>query len=86
MDLQAALSPCIEHIWCAAHTLQLAVLDWIKNSRAKAVIDRIQNFLKECRMSKINDITKRRAKKTLVIDTETRWGSTYMMIEHLVEL
>jgi hypothetical protein len=62
------------------------VLDGIKNSTAKAVIDRIQNVLKECRMSKINDIIKRRAKKTLVIYTDTRWGSTYMMIERLVEL
>jgi hypothetical protein len=63
-------------MWCAAHTLQLAVLDGIKNSRAKPVVDRIQNVLKERHMSKINDIIKRRAKKTLVIDTDTRWGST----------
>jgi hypothetical protein len=63
-------------MWCAAHTLQLAVLDGIRNSRVNPVVDRIQNVLKERHMSKINDIIKRRAKKTLVIDTDTRWSST----------
>jgi hypothetical protein len=71
---------------CAAHTLQLAVLDGIKNSRAEAVIARIRNVVKEGRTPKINDIIKKRAKKSLVIDMDTRWGSMYLMIECLVEL
>jgi hypothetical protein len=34
-DLQEAIPPSIEHMRCAAHTLQLAVYDGIKNSKAR---------------------------------------------------
>ncbi len=43
---------------CAAHTLQLAVCDGIKNSRAGAVIGRIRNIVKEARNSKLTEIIK----------------------------
>jgi hypothetical protein len=34
-DLQKVIPPSIEHMRCAAHTLQLAVYDGIKNSKAR---------------------------------------------------
>ncbi len=35
----------VEHMRCAAHTLQLAVMDGIKNSRAETVIGRAREIL-----------------------------------------
>ena len=35
---------------------------------------------------KINEILKRRVGKGVVIDQETRWGSTYLMIQRLLEI
>jgi hypothetical protein len=35
IDLQKVIPPSIEHMRCAAHTLQLAVYDGIKNSKAR---------------------------------------------------
>ena len=68
LDLEAAIHPGIEHMQCAAHTLQLAVFDGIKNSSAETVIGRIRNVVKEGRTPKISEIIKKRTKKFLLLD------------------
>jgi hypothetical protein len=86
LDLTAATPTTIEHMRCAAHTLQVAVCDGIKNSRAAGIIGRIRNIVKEARNSKLSEIIKKRTKKVVLLDMDTRWGSTFMMLERLIEL
>ena len=86
LDLEAACPPCCEHMRCAAHTLQLAVGDGLKHKSIKGIVAKLRNVAKEARNPNIEKILKKTAKKVALIDMETRWGSTYLMIDRLVEM
>lgn len=80
LDLEAACPPYCEHMRCAAHTLQLAVGDGLKHKSIKGIV------AKEARNPNIEKILKETTKKVALIDMETRWGSTYLIIDRLVEM
>ena len=86
MDMSSVIPIGIEHQRCGAHTIQLAVKDGIDNSRANNLIHAARNVVKEGRKPTISEVFRKQAQKTLIIDVETRWGSTYLMLERLVEL
>jgi hypothetical protein len=44
----------------------------------------IRNVVKEGRTPKINEFILGREKKVLVLDMDTRWGSIYLMVNHLI--
>ena len=67
----------------AVHTLQLAIHDRLKKT-ASGVIAKLRNVLKEVLTPKINKQLCRRAKKVALLDQETRWGSTYSMIDRMI--
>ena len=76
----------MHHMRCATHTLQLAICDGLKGRHASNLISRVRNIATRARTPKIDAILKRRAKKGAIIDQATRWGSTYLMIQRILEL
>ena len=71
---------------CAAHTLQLAIQDGIHHSRAGGVLGRIREVAKEARKPTMMEIIKQRTNKVALLDMETRWGSTYCMLNRIIDL
>lgn len=76
----------IRHMRCAVHTLQLAINDGLKEKYISNVVSRIRQIVIAARAPKVDSVLKRRAGKGAVIDQATRWGSTYLMIQRLLEL
>ncbi len=76
----------IQHRRCAVHTLHLAKLDGIKNGKAAGVIGKIRDVAKEAHTPKLYKIFLKRTRKTVLLDMDTRWGSTYLMLARLTEL
>nr|XP_022908982.1 uncharacterized protein LOC111420259 [Onthophagus taurus] len=76
----------INHMRCAAHTLQLAIRDGLKEVHATQLIGKIRNIVVILRNPKIDGLLKRKAGKGAIIDQPTRWGSTFVMIKRFLEL
>ncbi|XP_073534699.1 uncharacterized protein [Phyllobates terribilis] len=76
----------IHHMRCVVHTLQLAIRDSLQEGHAAALIGKVRKLATVARTPKVDSILKRRAGKGPIIDQATRWGSTYLMIQRLVEL
>ncbi len=76
----------IRHMRCATHTLQLAIRDGIKQRDVSNLISKARQVALTARTPKIDAIIKRRAIKGAILDQDTRWGSTYLMIKRLLEL
>ncbi|KAM4018767.1 LOW QUALITY PROTEIN: uncharacterized protein ACNLHF_008010 [Anomaloglossus baeobatrachus] len=74
------------HMRCVVHTLQLAIRDSLQEGHAAALIGKVRKLATVARTPKVDSILKRRAGKGAIIDQATRWGSTYLMIQRLVEL
>jgi Asp-tRNA(Asn)/Glu-tRNA(Gln) amidotransferase C subunit len=72
---------------CAAHSLQLAVRDGVKGHPGSAnVILKARAIAKKLRAPNMMASLKRRNALLPIIDVETRWGSTYMMLSRLLQL
>ena len=86
LDLESSVPINCEHMRCAVHILQLAIHDGLKKT-ASGVIAKLRHVAKEALSPKINQqLRRRRAKKVALLNQETRWGSTYAMIDRLIEL
>lgn len=76
----------IRHMRCAVHTLQLAIRDGLKDRHAANLIGKLRQVAVAARTPKIDAIVKRRSGKGFILDQATRWGSTYLMVQRLLEL
>ncbi|KAM9307836.1 uncharacterized protein PAF06_011978 [Gastrophryne carolinensis] len=82
----ASVRSHIHHMRCVVHTLQLAIRDSLQQGHAATLIGKVRKLATAARTPKVDSILKRRAGKGAIIDQATRWGSTYLMIQRLVEL
>lgn len=76
----------VQHMRCAEHTLQLAIRDGLKGRFATSIITKLRSVAVAARTSKMDIILKRRTGKGAILDQATRWGSTYLMIQRILEL
>ena len=74
------------HMQCAAHTLQLAIRDRLKVRHVASLISKIRQVVAAGRSPKTDAILRRKTNKSAILDQATRWGSTYLMLEGLLEL
>ena len=74
------------HMRCTAHTLQLAIRDGLKVRYVASLISKIRQVVVAARSPKIDAILRRKTNKGATLDQATRWGSTYLMLEHFLEL
>ena len=73
------------HMRCAAHTLQLAIRDGLNMRHVASLISKIRQVVIAARSPKIDAILKK-AHKGAILDQATTRGSTYLMLECLLEL
>lgn len=85
-DLGATVktSEVLRGMRCAAHTLQLSILDVFKIKRVKSIINKSRRLVKTLRLQKHLETLKNMNLKRPVIDCVTRWGSIYDMLESLL--
>ncbi|KAL4089582.1 hypothetical protein QTP88_024595 [Uroleucon formosanum] len=85
-DLGAAVktSEVLRGMRCAAHTLQLSILDVFKMKRVKLIINKSRNLVKTLRLPKHLEALKNMNLKRPVIDCVIRWESAYDMLESLL--
>ncbi|XP_077975500.1 uncharacterized protein LOC144431349 [Styela clava] len=76
----------IEHMRCAVHTLQLAIRDGLKEKHVHTLLSKLRQTSVMARTPKKDAILKRRTGKGAIIDQATRWGSTHLMIQRLLEI
>lgn len=71
---------------CAAHTLQLCATDVSKNDEFKNYILVCRNLVKSIRKSSNGylEIFEQNKKSVPTLDCATRWGSTYLMLQNLM--
>ncbi|KAK3887901.1 hypothetical protein Pcinc_008051 [Petrolisthes cinctipes] len=82
-----------KHLPCFAHTLNLVVQDAIKNTNEiKCVQEKIKRLVSFFHhsvkaMDKLSEMQEQNEvqKKKLIIDVDTRWNSTYYMMERFLE-
>lgn len=67
-------------IRCAAHTLQLAVNDCIKECKLKKMLGNVRQAVKTLRKFPFKSCFKTENKKLPSLDCETRWNSAYLMV------
>lgn len=82
----AAKLSTIHHMRCAVHTLQLAIRDGLRQPYAANLVGRVRNIAVAARTLKLDGILKRRAGKGSILNQATAWGSTYLMIQRVLEL
>ncbi|CAG7727624.1 unnamed protein product [Allacma fusca] len=78
--------PWLKTMRCAAHTLQLAVWDFIKARNIQAIIVKARWLVRKLRTPTLRYMLKARELPAPLIDVVTRWSSTAVMLEHLVKL
>lgn len=78
--------PLLQGVRCAAHTLQLAVHDALKNEDAQQTVGKCRTLTKLLRTQTMMSLIRKLQLKKPVIDTSTRWMSTSQMIRRLLEL
>lgn len=74
-------------IRCGYHTLQLAVTDSLAMTKnIKETLSSASKLAKKLRTPSIRKIFKSHKLKGAILECVTRWGSTYDMLERLLEL
>jgi len=75
-----------EHMRCAVHTFQLCIRDGLKARNIANLLAHVRKVVAAARTPKVEAVLKRRCNKGAVLDQATRWGSTYLMLQRLLEL
>ena len=73
----------IASVKCAAHTLQLAVNDVVKKRQFNETIEAARKIVKKTRNHNLRLVFRKHQQSLPVLDCETRWGSTYVMLDSL---
>ena len=87
LDRDLVFGSFIKRVPCFAHTLQLVIRKFDKENLFKTILKNAHALV-----SKINKSTKATEKlkslcgKKLVSDCPTRWSSTYLLLEHRLEV
>ncbi|XP_052132684.1 uncharacterized protein LOC127752112, partial [Frankliniella occidentalis] len=76
----------VVYVPCAAHTLQLAVDEAVNVPAVQSAIKRAQRLAKKLRTHHYSVQVKRKGFTKAVLSNDTRWGSTYAMMESLIKL
>ena len=71
---------------CFAHTLQLVVLKFSEDESLKRILKRAFSLVKKVNKSKATEKLLLLCRKKLVGNCPTRWSSTYLLIDHLLEV
>ena len=71
---------------CAAHTLQLAVKDAMTQCNCRELVQAARRVSVAARTPTINNTLLKNNCKKAILDVPTRWGSSYEMVERLLEL
>ncbi|XP_067134429.1 uncharacterized protein [Centruroides vittatus] len=74
----------IQLMRCGIHTLQLAIWDGLKNERITKTLGKIQQVVVKLRTPTIRNVLLKMYGKTQFLDTVTRWGYTYAMLDRLL--
>ncbi|XP_064469959.1 uncharacterized protein LOC135384700 [Ornithodoros turicata] len=75
-----------QSIRCAAHTLQLAVNDALKEKTSVEIISKCRKICKKLRTQTLMSLIRKLKLKKPVLDCPTRWMSTVAMLRRLLEL
>ena len=59
---------------------------WFKKRSVASLISKFRQVAKAARTTQIDSILKKHSGMGAILDQETRWGSTYMMIKRLLDL
>lgn len=78
--------PLLQGMRCAAHTLQLAVHDALKERILADFIKKSRTLCKKLRSQTVMSLIRKLNMKKPIIDCSTRWMSTVQMLRRLLEL
>jgi hypothetical protein len=73
-------------IRCAAHSIQLSVMDTIKTKRIAGILKKCRRVVKKLRTSTMRLQLQKEDEKKPIIDSKIRWNSQYNMMFRLMEL
>ena len=76
----------ITAIRCAAHTLQLAIYDFLKQEKISTITEKARKIVKKLRTPLLQSTLSVLSKKNAILDCTTRWNSTLDVLERLHEL
>lgn len=73
----------IAGIRCVAHTLQLAVIDSLKNITVEKLLNKVRVLVKKLRNQTYLYLIKKEKLKSPILDCLTRWHSTFDMLQRI---
>ena len=76
----------IKFIPCVAHTLQLAVKDFVKDREVASVIATAKDLARKLRTPTFRYLISAKGHNLPRLDNETRWSSTFLLIQSLLSL
>lgn len=71
---------------CAAHTVNLAIKDVVKQTSCEADLKKVRLLVRKSKGIVFRPIFKMKSLPVPVLDCETRWGTTAMMVESVLRL
>ncbi|XP_060868553.1 uncharacterized protein LOC132943531 isoform X2 [Metopolophium dirhodum] len=71
---------------CVAHTLQLAVFDTLKDSNITNILTKVRALVRKLRNQTYIFILKKEGLKMPILDCNTRWHSTFDMLDRTISL